>query len=244
MIPRRRSPLRAVRLVPFATTRNGACLHPTQTRNCWKLVHMTSESKGCRQCGADIPAHRHSFCSDECRTYFRNHRVAQLPAICAACGAAFMARKQSIKSGQGKCCSASCATRYAKESGTFAGENSPRWIDGRSLQFSQRAPEKTAARRAVKQALRSGRMVRQPCERCGKTGRIHAHHEDYSKPLDVRWLCPIHHAEAHLEMRGIDISKRPPRKQRTATPDGLHTFRDHMAKRARTTTTRPTQKDG
>lgn len=32
-----------------------------------------------------------------------------------------------------------------------------------------------------------------------KIGRrlINAHHDDYSKPFNVRWLCPQHHREWH-----------------------------------------------
>ncbi|AYO85370.1 hypothetical protein [Methylobacterium brachiatum] len=58
-----------------------------------------------------------------------------------------------------------------------------------------RAPEKIAARHAVKVALQQGRLVRQPCERCG-TEPTEAHHPDYSRPLAVMWLCqPCHLAE-------------------------------------------------
>lgn len=57
------------------------------------------------------------------------------------------------------------------------------------------SPEKSAARHAVNYAISAGRLVRQPCEICGV--RAHAHHDDYSKPLAVRWLCPLHHAAIH-----------------------------------------------
>ena len=49
-------------------------------------------------------------------------------------------------------------------------------------------PEKFAARWAVRSAIRSGTLVRQPCEICGSTD-VHGHHDDYSQPLVVRWLC-------------------------------------------------------
>lgn len=50
-------------------------------------------------------------------------------------------------------------------------------------------PDRYKARRAVSNAIRDGRLVRGPCERCGWVGKTHGHHDDYSKPLDVRWLC-------------------------------------------------------
>lgn len=58
-------------------------------------------------------------------------------------------------------------------------------------------PKARAAHMAVHYALRSGRIARCPCEVCGTTTRVHAHHDDYDKPLDVRWLCVPHHADWH-----------------------------------------------
>lgn len=52
------------------------------------------------------------------------------------------------------------------------------------------------AREKARAAIRSGALVRQACEVCGD-GRTQAHHDDYSKPLDVRWLCHEHHREWH-----------------------------------------------
>ena len=60
-----------------------------------------------------------------------------------------------------------------------------------------RHPEKERARRAVAYALRSGRLVRQPCKECGAV-KVQAHHHDYSKPLDIEWLCfRCHRNERH-----------------------------------------------
>jgi hypothetical protein len=53
-------------------------------------------------------------------------------------------------------------------------------------------PDKYRAWGAVSNALRRGKLVKQPCEICGST-TVEAHHEDYSRPLDVHWLCQEHH---------------------------------------------------
>jgi hypothetical protein len=59
-----------------------------------------------------------------------------------------------------------------------------------------RPPEKRRATIATSNAIRDGRLVRQPCEVCGAE-QVEAHHDDYSRPLDVRWLCRRHHLEHH-----------------------------------------------
>lgn len=69
------------------------------------------------------------------------------------------------------------------------------------------------ANQRVCDAIRDGKMARQPCEECGKQN-THAHHDDYAKPLDVRWLCPRHHGALHAEMRrqtGVLRRSPPPR---------------------------------
>lgn len=67
-------------------------------------------------------------------------------------------------------------------------------VNAAKKRWRERNPEKYAAHTVVGNALRSGKLVKQPCERCGAQ-KVHAHHDDYSKPLEVRWLCPLHHAE-------------------------------------------------
>jgi hypothetical protein len=62
-----------------------------------------------------------------------------------------------------------------------------------------KSPQKSSARAAVQRAISAGRLARQPCEVCGSEVAIHAHHDDYSKPLEVRWLCEPHHIEHHAQ---------------------------------------------
>lgn len=62
--------------------------------------------------------------------------------------------------------------------------------------WKERNRQKTDAHEAVNEAVRTGRLSRLPCEVCGKD-KSQGHHPDYSKPLEVRWLCSKHHAEVH-----------------------------------------------
>lgn len=61
-----------------------------------------------------------------------------------------------------------------------------------------------AAHNAVARALRSGSLVRQPCERCGNAKSL-AHHEDYDKKLDVVWLCEPCHRQRHKEINTLEV---------------------------------------
>ena len=72
----------------------------------------------------------------------------------------------------------------------------------------ERFPKKYQAHNAVNNALRDGRLTRKPCQRCGSL-RVHGHHDDYSKPLDVMWLCPKHHKERHRELDASVLTISP-----------------------------------
>lgn len=60
-------------------------------------------------------------------------------------------------------------------------------------------------------ARKKGLITRKPCEVCGSSKKINAHHEDYSKPLEVIWLCSRHHGERHREINGLHEVKPIPR---------------------------------
>lgn len=57
-------------------------------------------------------------------------------------------------------------------------------------------PEGVRARALVARAKRRGELVPQPCEVCGDP-KVDGHHDDYNKPLKVRWLCRMHHMWLH-----------------------------------------------
>jgi len=70
-------------------------------------------------------------------------------------------------------------------------------------------PEKYRAHNAVGQAMRDGSLVREACEVCGAP-ETDAHHDDYSRPLSVRWLCRRHHHDVHLALKGARMSDTLP----------------------------------
>jgi len=64
---------------------------------------------------------------------------------------------------------------------------------------NQRNPDRRSARVAVSNAVRDGRLVPWPfcaIPDCCNENPV-AHHPDYSRPLDVVWLCQAHHQQAH-----------------------------------------------
>lgn len=57
-------------------------------------------------------------------------------------------------------------------------------------------PDKYAAHKKVSVAVRNGTLTKKPCSVCGSDDVV-AHHEDYTKPLEVEWLCQLHHMRHH-----------------------------------------------
>jgi hypothetical protein len=55
--------------------------------------------------------------------------------------------------------------------------------------------KKGSARAYAREYLKRGKIVRRGCEVCG--ARAQMHHDDYDKPLEVRWLCRPHHLAHH-----------------------------------------------
>ena len=64
-------------------------------------------------------------------------------------------------------------------------------------EYRKRNPVKTKAHNVISRLVRSGNLEREDCEKCGSSKDIHAHHDDYKKPLNVRWLCPKCHTAWH-----------------------------------------------
>jgi hypothetical protein len=76
----------------------------------------------------------------------------------------------------------------------------PGYMTAKKREWWSRNKDRLKVKYAVRYAIKTGKLVRQPCVVCGNP-ESHGHHEDYSKPLDVIWLCRTHHTEHHVANR-------------------------------------------
>ena len=75
-------------------------------------------------------------------------------------------------------------------------------ITQNTKKYRENNPEKWAAHQAVNHAVRDGKIVKPKCcQSCGIDKRLHGHHDDYTKPLEVMWLCVPCHAARHKALR-------------------------------------------
>jgi len=97
---------------------------------------------------------------------------------------------------------------HLKSTRDQAGSKNPCWKGGISKDISRyrksrriKYIEKVRANGIINSAIRRGSLKRQNCEVCNTSDDIHAHHDDYSKPHEVRWLCRKHHREFHESLK-------------------------------------------
>ena len=65
-----------------------------------------------------------------------------------------------------------------------------------------RDPVKVDARKQLYSALRRGLAVKPAtCQDCGSDERLQGHHDNYERPLDVKWLCEACHKELDCRLR-------------------------------------------
>jgi len=91
-------------------------------------------------------------------------------------------------------CSMSCYSDFRKTK--LLKEEHHRFGTG----FSREEQAKRRKCRSItNKAIQKNELIRQPCEVCGVMNS-EAHHDNYNKPLKVRWLCFIHHRAYHKEI--------------------------------------------
>jgi len=154
--------------------------------------------KICRQCGIEKPmteyyAHNQmadgylNKCKDCVRSQVSKHREFNLDYIKeydkkrAMLPHRVQARKEYISSEIGKSVRKKAAENYKKK-----------------------FPLKYAAHVVISNAIRDGKIVKQTiCSECGSDKNIEGHHDDYTKPLSIRWLCEPCHKMWHKHNKPI-----------------------------------------
>ena len=157
--------------------------------------------------------------------------MADAGKVCKACGcekpATEFTRKKPAKDGLQTCCKPCRAAeqrayrlahpeqvsetlrRYREKrspGGNWLAKKTPeeRRAIHRERSRKRRAlyPLQASAWRKVETAVKWGKLKRPAaCEACGKAGAVEAHHDDYTKPLDVKWLCDPCHGKADVQRR-------------------------------------------
>lgn len=84
------------------------------------------------------------------------------------------------------------------------GRQGPEYLAG----YRDRNPDKNRAHVTFGNAVRDGKLHRpENCSHCHDTGRIEGHHPDYSKPLEVVWLCVACHRNLHAMLRTVESNR-------------------------------------
>ncbi len=111
-------------------------------------------------------------------------------AKCDYCGEKYHTKKSHYEKSQRHFCCRKCYSSYRKE--IMPPEEQNAYGTGHNIEERHKRKK---ARVMFNHYLRDNHIERQPCEICG--AKAEAHHDNYDKPLDVRWLCFKHHRQWH-----------------------------------------------
>jgi hypothetical protein len=122
-------------------------------------------------------------CKECVKTRVHKHRDANIDRIKQ------YDKKRSMNPSRVKARKEYAKTEAGKKARQRAGEN-----------YKNRYPMKYAAHVVFRNAVRDGKVVRKDsCSVCQSTYKVEGHHDDYTKPLEVRWLCERCHKQWHRE---------------------------------------------
>lgn len=109
---------------------------------------------------------------------------------CDYCGKKYNTTEAHYNKNKRHFCCRNCYSKFRKE--LLPKEEQNAYGTG----FSEKERKIRAKARSIwNHYVRDKHIIRQPCEICGE--KAEAHHDDYNKPLEVRWLCFKHHREWH-----------------------------------------------
>jgi hypothetical protein len=134
---------------------------------------ITDQKKSCFKCGEEKPL----------AEYYRHKQMADGHLNkCKAC------TKSDVRSHRQDPRYRAKVLAYDRARGC---RQSPEYL----REWRRKNPEKAHAHKQVQMHLENPGV----CSECPSTFHVEAHHDDYSKPLDVRWLCAACHKQHHAK---------------------------------------------
>jgi hypothetical protein len=151
--------------------------------------------KECSKCGIEKPLDHFKtikktgklcswcyFCSNECTKKWKENNKARI----------IQWRKQYNKDN---------ADVLSKKSKQYYSENKERMLDYFRKYHKENNQAQIARHKILNRKEHWGLIPPSECSGCGDVGRVEAHHDDYNKPLEVRWLCRSCHKQFHHELK-------------------------------------------
>lgn len=114
----------------------------------------------------------------------RNDKITQINGKYVMCSRPLCRNTEGILS-NGWC--KPCAAAYQRERNKY---HEP-------AERSEAQKIRHRVRALTRSYIKAGKLIKGSCEVCGTNETIEAHHDDYAKPMDIRWLCRKHHREHH-----------------------------------------------
>lgn len=124
-------------------------------------------------------------------------------AMCLSCNRIFHRRICMLVASKRRrvYCSRKCSNPHK----ALRGPNNPRFVPGAGEASRARSMTKNIhkfrCRYRTRYYIKTGKLIPRPCEVC-KSKLVEAHHDDYSNPMSVRWLCSKHHQDHHRNLLG------------------------------------------
>jgi len=107
---------------------------------------------------------------------------------CELCGKEFLGKSDR------RLCSLLCHNRVVCH--LVVGKKNTNYKHGRRANGKKRSPIFDKCYRQLRSALESGKIKKEPCKICSNL-TTEGHHQDYSRPYEVQWLCRKHHYAIH-----------------------------------------------
>lgn len=119
---------------------------------------------------------------------------------CDYCNCLTTERESHYKKKKRHFCSAQCYSKFRKE--YLPKEEHNRYGTGYSLEERQK---RVKARSTLNHYLRDKKINRPNCMFCKE--KAEAHHDNYDRSLDVKWLCFKHNRKLHENPELLDCTK-------------------------------------